>query len=123
MFEEEDISVSEEQTPKKIKKGGKIIRYEPVTTKELMASPLTMSSFKHVGFFDFCERVQKIQYHPMLTRLFITNNHDGQVTLAGVTFNMTTNSILATTRIPTVGEKWFKKVNLDLSYYEPYIRP
>jgi len=40
MSEEEDRSVSEEQTPKKksCKKGGKIIRYEPATTKELLNS-------------------------------------------------------------------------------------
>ena len=58
MFEEEDRGVSEEQTPKRINhKGGKIIRYEPVTTKELMASPLTVSCFKHVGCFEFCEKV------------------------------------------------------------------
>ena len=105
MSEEEDKNFSEEQTPKKksFKKGGKLIRYEPETTKELMASPLTVSCFKHVGCFEFCEKVQQIQYHPMLTRLFITNIHDRQVTLVGVTFTMSTNIIVATTGISNVG--------------------
>ena len=125
MSEEEDKSVSEEQTPKKksCMKGGKIIIYEPATIKYLMASPLTVSCFKHVGCFEFCEKVQKSQYHPMLTRLFITNLHDRQVTLAGVTFDMSTNAISTATGIPNVGEKWFKQGNLDLSYYEPYLKP
>ena len=36
---------------------------------------------------------------------------------------MYSNSISATTGIPNVGEKWFKKVNLDLRYYERYLKP
>ena len=59
----------------------------------------------------------------MLTRLFITNIHDRQVTLVGVTFDMSTNAISAATGMPSVGEKWFKQGNLDLSYYEPYLKP
>ena len=59
MSEEEDRG--EEKIPKRNDyKGGKINRYEPITTKELMASPLTVSCFKHVGCFEFCEKVQKI---------------------------------------------------------------
>ena len=125
MSKGEEKSVSEEKTPKKksCKKGGKIIRYEPKTTKELMASPLTVSCFKHVGCFQFCGKVQQIQYHPMLTMLFITNLHDRQVTLAGVTFTMSTNAIAVDTKITNVGEKWFKQGNLDHSYYEPYLKP
>ena len=119
MSEEEDRDISKEQTPNKSDhKGGKIKGYEPITIKELMASPLNVSCFKHAGCFEFCERVQRIQYHFELTRLFITNIHDGHITLARVTFTMSTSSISAATGIPNVGEKWFKKVNLDLSYYE-----
>ena len=107
MSKEEDKSVSEEQTPKKksCKKGGKIIRDEPTNTKELMASPLTVSCFKHVVCFEFCEKVQKVQYHPMLTRLLISGLHDMQVTLVGTNFTMSTNAIETATRIPNVGEK------------------
>ena len=88
-----------------------------------MASPLTVPCFKHVGCFNFCEILQQIQYHPMLTRLFITNIHDRQVTLARVTFTMSTNAIAVATRIPNAGEKWFKQGNLDHSYYEKYLKP
>ena len=88
-----------------------------------MASPLTMSCFQHVGCFDFCERVQHILYHLVFTRLLITNLHDGHVNIVGVTFTMPASAILVATGIPNVGEKWFKKGNLDLSYYEPYLKP
>ena len=38
--------------------GGKINIFEPPNTRELLASPLTVQCFKHVGCFDFCERLQ-----------------------------------------------------------------
>ena len=52
MSEEEDRGVGEAQIPRiNDHKGGKINRVEPITTMELMASPVTMSCFKHVGCF------------------------------------------------------------------------
>ena len=58
MYEEEDNGVGEAQIPRRNDhKGGKIIMFEPITTRELMASPLTMSCFKNVSCFEFCERV------------------------------------------------------------------
>ena len=82
-----------------------------------MASPLTVSCFKHVGCFEFCEKVKRILYHPMLTRLFISNLRDKYVTLAEVNFNMSTHIIAAATGIPNVGERWFKQGNLNHYYY------
>ena len=58
MFESED-SGGEAQMPRRHDhKGGKINIFEPLNSRELMASPLTVSCFKHVGCFDFCEKVQ-----------------------------------------------------------------
>ena len=72
MSEEEDSGmVGEAQMPRRHDhKGGKINRFEPIITRELMTSPITFSCFKHMGCFDFCERVQQVQNHPELTRLF-----------------------------------------------------
>ena len=36
---------------------------------------------------------------------------------------MSTNSIAAATWIPSVAEMWFKQANLDMSYYERYLKP
>ena len=88
-----------------------------------MASPLTVSYFKHVGCFEFCEKVQQVQNHPELIRPFINNLHEKQVNLAGVTFEMYTNAIADSTGISSVGEKWFKQENLDMCYFEPYLKP
>ena len=78
MAEEENKNSSEEEGHKRkpYNKGWKVIRDEPTTTRELMASPLIVSYFKHVGYFEFCEKVKIIKYHPRLRRLFISNLHD-----------------------------------------------
>ena len=91
-------------------KGGKINRFEAPNTRELMASPLTVSCFKQVGCYEFCEKVQQVQIHPKLTRLFIINLHEKQVNLAGVTFELSSDSISNATCIPSVGEKWFNQI-------------
>ena len=88
-----------------------------------MASPFTVSCFKHVGCFNFCEGVKQVKNHPELTRLFIINLHEKQVNLARVTFEMFSNAIVVSTGIPSVEERWFKQENLDMSYFEPYLKP
>ena len=125
MSEEEDSgTVDEAQIPRRHDhKGGKINRFEPINTREIMASSLTVSCFKHMGCFEFCERVQQVQNHLELTRLFIINLHDKQANLVGVNFEMSTNAIAAATGIPIVGERWFKKGNLDMIYFKPYLKP
>lgn len=84
---------------------------------------MTISSFKHLGCFDFCVMVQRVQSHLVLTRVFISNLEDNQVTLAGVTFTISSGIIVAATGIPNVHERWFKAQNLDNQYYEPYFKP
>lgn len=97
-------------------------RYETSNTQELMSSPLAIKCFQHLGCFEFCELVQKVQYHLELTILFVTNLKKGQVTIVGVTFTMSTDIIEATTWIPKMGEKWFKTQELDAQLYQPYLK-
>jgi len=54
--EEEEIDRKETEV-KKIQKGGKIHRFEPIDLRELLASPMTMTSFKYLGCYYFCEQV------------------------------------------------------------------
>jgi len=49
--------------------------------------------------------------------------HDGQATLAGVTFTLTPESISLATDIPNIGEQWNKRQQIDRQNYEPYIKP
>ena len=103
-------------------KGGRILRLEPSNTRELLASPMTINCFKHVGCFDFCEMVQRVQHHRALTRVFISNLKDNQITIVGVTFTISTDTIVVATRITNVGEKWFKAKVIDTQHYEPFLK-
>lgn len=88
-----------------------------------MASPITVTSFKHMGCFEFFEKVERTHHHFELARQFIINLYDNQATLVSITFTISSAIISATTGIPDVGEKWFKQVDLDYCYYDPYHKP
>ena len=49
--------------------------------------------------------------------------HDGQATLASVTFTLTPESISLATGIPNIGEQWNKRQQIDRKHYELYIKP
>lgn len=78
--------------------------FEPLNTKELIATPTTIAYFQEVHCFDFCEKVQRVQSHPELTTLFILNLHDHKVNLVGVNLELS-NTISMATGIPCMGEK------------------
>ena len=84
---------------------------------------MVVSCFVYVGCLDFCNMIERVQHHPILNRIFISNLKDNQVTLAGVTFTLFTSIIAAATGIPNMGERWFKSKDLDVQYYEPFIKP
>lgn len=67
--------------------------------------------------------MERVQYHPELTRLFVAHLQNNKVTLAGVNFIVSPSIISDATRIPNVGEKWYKAQYLDKHYYEHYIKP
>lgn len=50
-IEEEEIEV------KRPHKGGRVLRFEPRDIRELLASPTAVTSFKHLGCYEFCEHV------------------------------------------------------------------
>jgi len=78
MAKEENRPYSEEEETKvkRPHKGGRVLRFEPTDIRELLASPMAVTSFKDLGCYEFCEQIQKVQHHAMLTRLFISKLHD-----------------------------------------------
>lgn len=108
--------------PRRPHKGGKHIREEPTSLAELQACPLVVTCFQHQSCYQFCEMVERVQYHHELARLFVLHLHNSQVTLAGVTFTLTPESISLATCIPNVGEQWNKRQQIDRENYEAYIK-
>ena len=84
---------------------------------------MAVTCLTYLGYYEFCEKVERVQYHPELTRLFVAHIQDNKVTLARVTFTVSPSIILDATRILNIGEKWYKAQDLDEHYYEPYIKP
>ena len=70
---------------------------------------MAVTCFRYLGCYEFCEQVERVQHHPELTRLFVANIWDNKVTLVGVTFTFSSSIIVDVTRIPNVGEKWYKE--------------
>jgi len=77
--EEETLSDSsrEAHVPRKPCKGGKIIREEPTTLKELLACPLLVASGKHQSCYQFCEMVDRVKFHHELVGLFAIHLYNG----------------------------------------------
>ena len=102
-------------------KGGKVNRFEPQDIVEITTSPMILTCFQNVGCFQFCERIKQVQNHPELTSLFILNLHNKKQSLAGVYFELLADAISNAIGLPNVGENWFKREKLDMSFYEPFI--
>ena len=110
MFEEE-ISTSSDEGKRPIKpkhKGGRNNWFEPLDIIQITSSPMILACFQDVGCYQFCERVKQVQNHSYLTRLFILSLQNHQVNLAGVKFELSSESIAKATRIPDIGEIWFQ---------------
>lgn len=116
-------SPTEMHAPRRPHKGGKHIREEPTSLAELQACHLAITCFQHQSCYQFCEMVSRVQYHHELARLFVLHLHNGQVTLVGVTFTLTPESISLATGIPNVEEQWNKRQKIDKEHYDPYIKP
>jgi len=104
--DEETVSDSsrEMHAPRRPHKGGKHNQEEPTLLAKLLASPLTVTCFQHQSYYQFFEMVERVNYHHDLARLFVLHLHNGQVTLAIVTFTLTPETIAQATSIPNVGE-------------------
>lgn len=97
-------SSREMHAPRRPHKGGKHIQEEPTSLAELLAHPLAVTCFQHQSCYQFCEMVERIRYHHELAILFVLHIYNGQVTLAGVTFTLTPETISQAIAIPNVGE-------------------
>ena len=120
-FSSKEVEV--QRRPRRGGKGGHPKREEPTSLAELQAYPLAVSCFRYMSCFQFCERLAQIQHDSELARLFVLHLHDGQVTLAGVNFVLSSEVISEATGIPNVGEVWPKRKVLDYVHFEPYVMP
>ena len=108
-YDRDSDSTTELHAPRRPHKSGRHVREEPTSLAELQACPLAMACFQHHSCYQFFEMVARVHHHQELAHLFVLHLHDGQVTLAGVTFTLTPETISQATRIPNVGEQCNKR--------------
>ena len=108
-YDRDSDSTTEFHAPRRPHKSGRHVREEPTSLVELQACPLAISCFQQQSCYQFCEMVARVHHHHELARLFVLHLHNGQVTLAGVTFTLTPETISQATGIPNVGEQWNKR--------------
>ena len=73
-----------------------------------------MKCFEDVNCLGFSQRVQEVGYHEHLAGIFSLTLKEGNITIAGIDFMFSVDSISQATCIPNHGENWFKGMNLDL---------
>ena len=116
-------SIQNKMPPRQDSRSGLHKRFEPVSTEEVNAHPLVMFNFHEVGCLEFFQRVQDVKSYLPLTRLCALRLQGKQFQLAGLDFKFSPRSIYRATKIPYVGEKWFKQSYLDPEQYEPFLKP
>jgi hypothetical protein len=109
------------QRKRKNARSGKVVRFEPHNLKLVNTDPMIRVSFEQAGCIRFCEKVQG--YNVQLTKQFSLNFTGVSATIAGITFQVSEETISAATEIPMQGEKWFKGMPLDTSCYIDFIKP
>ena len=98
-------------------------RFEPVSTEEVNAHPSVMFNFHEVGCLEFFQRVLEAKIYSPLKDICALRFQGKHFQLAGLDFKFSPRSISKATKIPYVGEKWFKKSHLDSEQYKPFLKP
>jgi len=122
-YEQGSDSSTELNVLRRPQKAGRHVKEKPTSLTQLQACLLAMTCFQQMSCFQYCEMIAQIPHHRELVWLFVLHLHDSHVTLAGVNFTLTPETISPAIGIPNRGEEWNKGRQLDRSYYEPYIRP
>jgi len=109
------------QSIRKKARSGRVVRFEPRDLELINEDPTIMAYFEQVGCMCFYKRIQG--YNVKLVEQFTLNFTVVSSTIAGITFQVTEETLSTVTEIPPCREKWFKGVPLDISCYMDFIKP
>jgi hypothetical protein len=79
------------------------------------------ASFEQVGCMVFCKKIKG--FNAKLAEQFALRFDGFHTVIAGVTFQVTEETLSAATEIPPRGERWSKGMPLDALCYEEFIKP
>jgi hypothetical protein len=102
------------ETSQNIRKGarsGRNVGPEPQNLTLINEDPEVRASFEQVGCMAFCRKIQG--FNMKLAEQFTLSFDGSHAVIAGVTFQVTEETLSTTTEIPLHGERWFKGMPLD----------
>jgi hypothetical protein len=108
------------QSIRKKARSGKAVRFEPRDLELINEDPTIRVSFEQVVCMCFCERIKG--YNAKLVEQFTLNFTGVGVTIVGITFQVTEETLSAATEIPPRKENWFKGMPLNISCYMDFIK-
>jgi hypothetical protein len=111
-------------TSQNIRKGARSSRNvgpEPQNLTLVNEDPDVRASFEQVGCMVFCRKIQG--FNMKLTEQFALRFNGFCAVIAGITFQVTKETLSAATEIPPHGERWSKGMPLDVLCYEEFIKP
>jgi hypothetical protein len=110
-------------TSQNIRKGarsGRNVGPEPQSLTLVNEDPEVRASFEQVGCMTFCRKIQG--FNMKLAEQFTLRFDGSHAVIAGVIFQVTEETLSATTEIPSHGERWFKGMPLDAWCYKDFIK-
>jgi len=96
-------------TPRK--RSCSLVRIEPDNTSLIEKDPSHVETFKHVGCWRFCQKLEG--YHLEVSRDFVKNFNEGKTKVGPVEIHLTTDFISEVTEIPRSGECYFKAKKIE----------
>jgi hypothetical protein len=93
---------------------GSLVRFEPIDTSLIEQYINHVDSFKHLGCWRFCQKLQG--YHLEVSRDFVQNYMDGKTKIGPLEINVIADMIVEVTEIPRTREQWFKAKKFEKEY-------
>jgi hypothetical protein len=110
-------------TSQNIRKGarsGRNVGPEPQILTLVNEDPEVRASFEQVRCMTFCRKIQG--FNMKLAEQFTLRFDGSRAVIAGVIFQVTEETLSATTEIPSHIERWFKGMPLDTQCYKDFIK-
>ena len=104
-----------------MKKGGPTLRQELVDISYLEAHPEVCKLFQEVGYYKFYENIQGS--HQQVAEEFFLSLDGSKAVIDKEEFHIDENLITEVTKLPGIGEKWFKTTIPKDVEFKSYLNP
>jgi hypothetical protein len=93
------------------KRSGFVVRFKPTDTTLIEQNPNHVDSFKHMGYWRFCDKLEV--HHLEVSRDFVQNYKNVKTQVGPLEIHLIVDLIAEVTEIPRIGQLWFKARKLE----------